>query len=267
MTYFVHYLTVLLMKFMNNNHEEMDEMNKVILEANEIFKDAGFDYAICGGFAIDMYAGRELREHGDFDILVFTEDKQPVIQFMLDKGWTVFGRFMEEGRPITQHLFYKIEDITNCFWDDCVNVWAIRPGCLSNVLDKLDRLQGEIYTYKSRKWLVRDDLEFIELEFDVREGSDYVARESPRITLPLDKAILHCDGIPYLAPEVILFYKSDKYSSENPYAKPKTESDFKTIMPMLAEESKKWLLDAIEETYPDGYGWLSELLDLPQNYK
>lgn len=260
MTYFVHYLTVLSMKFMNNDHEEMDKMNKVILEANEIFKDAGFDYAICGGFAIDMYAGRKLREHGDFDILVFKEDKQPIIHFMLDKGWMVFGRFMEEGKPITQHLFYKIEDITDRFWDDCVNVWAIKPECLADVLEKLDRLQGEVFTYKSRKWLVQEDLEFIELEFDERKNSDYVARENPWITRPLNKAILHCDGIPYLAPEVILFYKSDKYSFENPYAKPKTMSDFKTIMPMLSEESKKWLLDAIEEVYHDGYEWLNELL-------
>jgi len=233
-------------------------MNKVILQAHDLFKTADFDYAICGGFALDMFAGKEIREHGDFDILVFKEDKRRAIQFLLDKGWTVFGRFMEAG-SVWQFLFYKIEDITDSFWDDCENVWAIKPGRLLDVLQKIDRLQGEVYTYKSRKWLVEDDIEFIELAFDAREGGDYVVQKTPRIALSLDKAILHCEDIPYLAPEVILFYKSDKYSSESAYAKPRTEADFKAIMTLISEESKKWLFDAINTAYPAGYDWLTSL--------
>jgi len=234
-------------------------MNKVILQVHDLFKAAGFDYAICGGFAIDMFAGKELREHGDFDILVFREDKHRAVQFLMDNGWIVFGRFAENG-SVWQYLFYKIEDITDSFWDNCANFWAIKPGCLPRVLQKIDRLQGEVYTYQTRKWLVQDNIEFIELAFDVREGGDYVAQENPRIARPLDKAILCRDGIPYLAPEIILFYKSDKYSSENSYAKPRTEIDFKAIMPMLTEESKMWLLNAINTAYPNGYGWMEGLL-------
>ncbi|MCL2398362.1 MAG: hypothetical protein FWC91_01295 [Defluviitaleaceae bacterium] len=233
-------------------------MNEVILQAHDLFKTAGFDYAVCGGFGIDMFAGKELRSHGDFDILVFKEDKHRAVQLMMDKGWPIYGRFMEEGKPATQYLFYKISNITDNFWDDCINMWTIKPNCLPEMY-KFDRLQGDIYSYKPHKWHVQN-FEFIELEFDTREGNDYVVRENPRITRPLDKAILYRDGIPYLAPEIILFYKSDKYSSESPYAKPRTESDFKAIMPILPEESKKWLLDAIDATYPDGYEWLDGLL-------
>jgi hypothetical protein len=235
-------------------------MDKVILQANDLFKTAGFDYAVCGGFAFDIFAGKELRPHGDFDIMVFREDKHRAVQFFMDMGWSVFGRFMEEGRTITQHLFYKIDDITDSYWDDCKNMWAIKPDCLPNVLYKLDRLQGKVYTYQTRKWLVQDDIEFIELEIDAREGNEYVLRENPRITRAADKAILHRGGIPYLAPEIILFFKSDRFSSEHPNVRPKTEGDFKAIMPMLSEESRKWLLGAIETAYPDGYEWLDELL-------
>jgi len=234
-------------------------MNKVILQMNELFKTAGFDYAVCGGFAIDMHVGKELREHGDFDIMVFKEDKYQAIQFLMLNGWDVFGRFMENG-AVWQFLFYKVEDITADFWENCANFWAVKRESLPNVLQKIDRLQGEVYTYQSRKWHVQDEIEFIELEFDTREKDEYVARANPRIAYPLDKAILKRDGIPYLAPEVILFYKSDRYSSENAYAKPRTEADFKAILPNLTAESKKWLLDAIETTYPDGYDWLEGLL-------
>jgi len=234
-------------------------MNNVILQAHNLFKTAGFDYAICGGFALDMFAGRELRSHGDFDIMVFKEDKHRAVRFMMYKGWSVFGRFMEEGRPITQHLFYKIDDITNSYWNDCKNMWAIKPGGLPDVLHKLDRLPPEVYTYQSRKWLVQDNIEFIELEFDARDGNDYVLRENPRIIHALDKAILYHDDIPYLAPELILFFKSDQFSSEHPNVRPKTESDFKAIVPMLSEESKRWLLNAIDAAYPNGRGWLDWL--------
>ncbi|MCL2169583.1 MAG: hypothetical protein FWB74_06130, partial [Defluviitaleaceae bacterium] len=144
-------------------------MTKVIYDGHELFKTAGFDYAICGGYAFDMFAGKKLRDHGDFDILVFTDDKVRALQFIMERGWTVFGRFMEEGRIITQHIFYKVENITDSYWDDCKNFWAIKPGCLPDVLHKLDRLQGgegEIYTYQTRKWLVKEDIEFIEFEFD-----------------------------------------------------------------------------------------------------
>jgi len=235
-------------------------MNTIILQAHNLFKAAGFTYAICGGFALDMFAGKEIREHGDFDILVFDEDKRRAAQFMLDNGWLLFGRFGEHG-AVWQFLFYKVDDIADSFWDDCPNFWAIKPNCLPQVLQKINRIQGEVYTYQTRKWLVENEIEFIELGFDKREGGEYVAQENPRVALPMDKAILYRDGIPYLAPEVILFYKSDKYSSESPYAKPRTEADFKAVMPMLPEESKKWLLEAIDAAYPDGHGWLDDLIE------
>jgi len=77
----------------------------------------------------------------------------------------------------------------------------------------------------------------------------------------MDKAILYRDGIPYLAPEIILLYKSGKGSMQGAYAKPRTEIDFKAIMPLLSEESRKWLLDAINVANPDGYEWLDGLLE------
>ena len=234
-------------------------MNKLIQQTNDLFKSSGIPYAICGGFALDIFAGKKLREHGDFDVLIFEEDKRCAVQFLLDKNWTAYGRFMLEGKLLTQHLFHKINNISDSFWDDCKNVWAVQPNNLM-VLEKVERLQGEIYTYQSREWLVKDELEFIELEFDTKDGSDYVVQEFPRITRPLDKAILYRDGIPYLAPEIILFYKSDNYLSQSPYAKPKTQEDFKNIVPLLSESSVKWLKEAVNTAYPDGYEWLGGLL-------
>jgi len=245
-------------------------MDKAILQALDIFKTASFEYAICGGYALDLFAGKELRTHGDFDIVIYKEDKTAAVKFLQELGWSVFGRFMEEGRPVTQYLFYKIDDITDDYWDDCKNMWAVKPGCLPDVLHKLDRLQGsqanamhsgmEIYTYQARKWLVQDEIEFIEFEVDARDDDSFIVQENPKITRSLDKAILYRDDVPYLAPEIVLFYKSDKFSSEHPNVRPKTEGDFNAIMPMLSQENKQWLFQAIGAAYPDGCDWLGWLL-------
>jgi len=233
-------------------------MNKVIVQANELFKTAGFDYAICGGFGLDMFVGRETRTHGDFDIAIFEEDKRRAVQFLLDNDWPVYGRFGEIG-PIWQYLFYKISDITDSFWDDLPNVWSVQHGGIPEMF-KLERLQPDVYSYKQpSEWHVKE-LNFIELGFDKRSNGEYVARENPRVALPMEKAFLYRDGIPYLAPEITLFYKSGKASMEGAYAKPRTIADFKTIMPLLPDERKKWLLDAIDATYPNGYEWLDGLL-------
>jgi len=233
-------------------------MDKIILQAQEMFKDCGFNYAICGGFGLDMYAKKTIREHGDFDILVFDEDKRRAAQFMLDNGWLLFGRFGEHG-AVWQFLFYKVEDIADSFWDDCPNFWAIKPNSLPQVLQKINRIQGEVYTYQTRKWLVENEIEFIEIGFDTKEGGEYVAMKEPRVALPMERAIQSLGGISYLAPEVTLFYKSYKGSMESAYAKPRTIADFKAVMPMLSSEQKDWLMNAIKTAHGEETPWLDEL--------
>ena len=230
-------------------------MDKLILAAHDLFKNCGFDYCICGGFALDMFTDKVLRPHGDFDIVVFNENKQDAIKFLQDNGWPVYGRFMDTNKSVTQYLFHPVTDPFDCKWDDCENMWAVKPGSFAEMYP-IERIEG-IYSYKIHEPRLQG-FDFIELAFDARNGDDFVVQENPNITLPLDKAILHKDGIPYLAPELVLFYKSDKFSSEHPYIKPKTESDFKTIMPLLSEESKTWLMNAIDIAYPDGHEWLDD---------
>ena len=232
----------------------------VINQVCNLFKAADFEYAICGGFALDMFVGKELRNHGDVDIVVYNEDKHRILKLLADGGWLAFGRFMEEGKPITQQLFYKINDITDNYWDSCKNMWVIRPKHLPNVLERIDRLQEEVYTYKPRKWLVQEEIEFIELEFDSRENGTFILQEAPKIIREMEKAILYRNNIPYLAPEIVLFYKTDRFSHEHPVIKVKTIGDFNTIMPLLSDESRKWLAEAVKTAYPDGYPWCEALL-------
>jgi GNAT superfamily N-acetyltransferase len=234
----------------------MKLMNKLILEAHELFKDCGFDYCICGGYALDMFADKELRPHGDFDIVVFKENKRDVIKFLQENGWLVYGRFMEHDKPITLSLFYIIKDPADSRWDDCVNIWAAKPGGCAEMYP-VDGLDG-VYSYIIHEPRLAN-LDFLEFEFDERESGEFILQKSPKITRPLSNAILYKDEVPYLAPELVLFYKTDEFSSAIPYLKIKTKADFRAIMPLLPQESRAWLMDAVDKAYPEGYGWLADL--------
>ena len=54
----------------------------LVSQANELLKAGGFEYAVGGGQAIDLFLGYESRTHGDIDIIAFWKDRDMIIQFM-----------------------------------------------------------------------------------------------------------------------------------------------------------------------------------------
>ena len=232
-------------------------MNKLISDAYHFLKKGGFEYNICGGFALEMFANKNLRTHGDLDIAVFEEDKIEAISFLFEQGWDIFARFMEDGQLATQMLFYKVENPRDAQWKGCKNFWAMKPTAYLEMYE-LGRHPGT-YSYRLNpdsdvKYV--DAFDFVEIEIDDKIEGEYVVKNELKISRAMEKAI-HCrDGIPYLAPEIILYLKSDQRSIEHPSTKDKNVTDFKNIYPLLCDEQKSWLADALEITYPTGYPWL-----------
>ena len=231
-------------------------MHKLILQANELFKNCGFPYFICGGFALDMFAGKELRPHGDFDMAVFKENKHEAIQFLIDNNWPVYIRFPKADDLATFKQFYLINDTSDKRLDEVGALWSVKPGSFAEMIKTEDTKDS--YTYYIHEPRLQG-FDFIELAFDTQKNNKFVWEENPSIALELDKAILYKDGVPYMAPELVLFLKSPPFYTTNDYQKPKTAADFKAIIPLLSDESKKWLIDALETAYPDGYKWLDGL--------
>jgi hypothetical protein len=50
----------------------------------------GFDYAFCGGHALDIHLGYATRPHGDIDLSVYWEDRNEIITFMQSQDWIVY---------------------------------------------------------------------------------------------------------------------------------------------------------------------------------
>lgn len=42
-------------------------LNGLIKEANDLLRAGDFDYAFCGGYAIELFLDKEIRKHGDND--------------------------------------------------------------------------------------------------------------------------------------------------------------------------------------------------------
>jgi hypothetical protein len=92
----------------------------------------------------------------------------------------------------------------------------------------------------------------LELMLDESDEGRWVYRRQPGIQRPLEMTVRRDpQGIPYLAPEVQLLYKSRR-------ARPKDHADFEHIAPKLDLAACEWLRDALAISEP-GHRWLSPL--------
>jgi hypothetical protein len=84
------------------------------------------------------------------------------------------------------------------------------------------------------------------------DAIDWIYRRDQRVRRALEKTIVRgAAGIPVLAPEIVLLYKS-----KNP--RPQDELDFRVAREMLDDESRGWLIDALRTTAP-AHPWLKIL--------
>ena len=64
----------------------MDLINRL----NDFMLNIGVEYAVCGGHAIDLFLGSKTRPHKDLDISVYWEDRDKIVQYILDAGWDIY---------------------------------------------------------------------------------------------------------------------------------------------------------------------------------
>jgi len=225
-------------------------MNNVIIDSCNLIKKSGLPYAVCGGFAIDLFLERKIRQHTDFDINIFEEDRKEILNFMLGQSWEIYDHIWDnEG---TDYLI-PIKSANDKRALVAEMVWAVKPGCtLLSIVEKED--EEGIFGYKMTS---RDitNADFIEICFNEKEYDDFICNKEVKVTRPLDKAILYYDEIPYLSPEVTLYHKSDPvYMTWL-----KTIFDFYHTAHLLDDERRDWLIASLKRTYPEGHEWIERL--------
>ncbi|MBO0992894.1 nucleotidyltransferase domain-containing protein [Bacillus sp. SD088] len=217
---------------------------EVISSVRTFLDDANFKWAICGGYAIELFIGKNTRAHMDVDILAFWEDRPNIITFMINKGWRVFeacggGKVIElfdaSGSQMKRNLFCIPDNNTRC---------ALQPTNEINVYQ---------FSIKTNEQI---DLDYIEFLFNQKDENYFYYVNDVSIKRSLDDAFLKKEGIQYLSPEIVLLYKSTYLNSIDAT---KHKHDFKTSLPLLSIEQKQWLKRSLQICQPDTHEWISKL--------
>jgi hypothetical protein len=187
------------------------------VEVADIFSGCHARWWIAGGYAIELAAGRPVREHSDIDVLLLRRDQLAVQRVLPDWEWQA------ADPPGTLRPWQQAERLPASVHD----VWC-RPG-------------------PSEPWR-------IQVMLDESSGSQWVSRRDKRIRRPITSiGSVTADGIPYLAPEIQLFYKA-----KDP--RPKDETDFAAALPILTKAQRLWLGEALSLVYGPGHPWRARLV-------
>lgn len=144
-----------------------------LAEVAELFSGCDAPWWVAGGYAIELAAGRVLREHADVDVLLLRRD-QVVAQEVLS-GW----EWWAADPP------------------GALRPWAAGETLPVDVHDVWCRPAGD------RSWRIQLMLD------ESSMSDDWVSRRNPEIRRPLALiGDVSESGVPYLLPEIQLFYKA-----------------------------------------------------------
>lgn len=167
---------------------------------------------IAGGWALELFCRAPVRPHGDLDIGILRHDFEAVRQAL--STWEIFEA---KAGHLTRLDLSRLPRV------DVHTLWC-RPG---------DGLP----------WAM-------ELMLDDGDPDVWIYRREPRIRRPLAEVVGRtATGLPYLAPEIQLLYKS-----KSPRAR--DERDFRRLWPLLSEDARTWLDQALTLVSPH-HQWLS----------
>jgi hypothetical protein len=156
---------------------------------------------IAGGWALDLFVGRQTRAHGDLDVGVLRRDIAAVRAHL--SSWEMFEA--KDGTLTRLDAGVSPRATVNSLW--------CRP-------------------MGTDEWV-------FELMLDESAGATWRYRREPSICRPVSEIIRRTEsGIPYLAPEIQLLYKSRS-------ARPRDVEDFELVWPRLDASARAWLRESL----------------------
>jgi hypothetical protein len=176
---------------------------------------AGISTAWCvaAGWALDLFRGTQTREHGDIEIAI------PA------------ANFPEVRDRFPRYAFDAVS--SGLIWENAApdvlaathQTWLREPTTGDYLLDVFR---------------------------EPHDGSTWICRHDETIQLPYSDIIHHSpDGIPYLAPELVLLFKAKR-------ARTKDQADFHGTIPHMTPTQRRTLAELLTHAYP-GHPWLADL--------
>ncbi|MEU2576516.1 nucleotidyltransferase domain-containing protein [Streptomyces anulatus] len=170
-------------------------------------------WCVAAGWALDLFRGRQTRDHGDIEIAIpeagFPEVRDRFPGYVFDAAGS--GRIWEDAPPETLAAVHQ--------------TWLRDPATGNYLLDVFR---------------------------EPHDGDIWICRRDETIRLPYSEIVHHTqEGIPYLAPELVLLFKAK-------HARPKDRRDFDATVPHLTGAQRATLEELLARVHP-GHAWLTDL--------
>ena len=216
----------------------MEKSFNLINKLSTFLKDLNMLWCVSGGWAIDLYLDKNTRDRCDLDISIFYPNHINCIEFFLDNNWRIEGK-LNNG-------FKTIQNISD--YDNNIHYFWSFPKNVTFISEYTDNNGNRRISYNRK---IQHNLDYIEVFFDQIENGYYVYRKDKKIKRIINKAIIKKNNINYLAPEIVLLYKSGSLSDKN-------ITDFNVVISSLSIEQKKWLKKSLISIYND-HKWIKSL--------
>ena len=168
-------------------------------------------------------------------------------------GWAIEA-FTGVPRPhedIDVSIFRRDAERLRLATADRYTAWSAFLGALRPFSDAVP----EVHPDASQLWLRPDSSSPWHLDVLLNPDLDgrWVNRRRPEHTAPLEEITwVRADGVRFLNPEVALLFKAK-------LRRAKDERDLEVTLPLLGEDRRAWLLDAITATEGQDHPWIPTL--------
>ncbi|MFF6883420.1 nucleotidyltransferase domain-containing protein [Streptomyces sp. NPDC012421] len=168
---------------------------------------------VAAGWALDLFRGTRTRAHGDIEIAI------PA------------ARFPEVRRRFPGYALDAAG--SGRIWENA---------------------SAEVLAAVHQTWL-RDPATgdyLLDVFREPHDGDTWICRRDESIRLPYADIVRHTpDGIPYLAPEIVLLFKAK-------HCRPKDRWDFEATVPLLVPAQRETLAGLLARAHP-GHPWIAAL--------
>jgi hypothetical protein len=186
-----------------------------VQQVGSLFASLPCRWFVCGGWALDLFLNRVTRTHKDVDIAIARNDQLIVRDYLRRRGWG----------------FERVVNGALAPWAD--DEWLTLPA--------------------HAIWCKNDGHTpgFVELLLNEIEGEQFRFRRDQSITLARGRmSFQSLSGLPALAPEIVLLYKSNDPED--------SEADFQNTVESLSGESRNWLKSALHVLFAR-HAWADRL--------
>ncbi len=174
---------------------------------------AATPWCVAAGWALDLFLGRQTRAHGDIEIAIPAASFPEVRSFFPGYVFDAVGsgRIWADATPDELAAVHQ--------------TWLRDPATGNYLLDVFR---------------------------EPHDGAIWICRRDESIRFPYSEIIHQThDGIPYLAPELVLLFKAK-------HARQKDQADFDATIPHMAAAQRETLAGLLARAHP-GHRWLADL--------